>query len=171
MTITVEEWAAKRAVVVRREQERTRTRKWAAPSAASVERRRARYYKQPVKVYRLVFPDGMTYVSTTVQTINSRLSGHRNKCSAVGRRLDLGERPDIRVLAEYQRANRDLAENDVKNILSRVPVLKRLDFRTVEEDAAIQAGMLDPEDIAKFRRDPDLLRCSVPNKTDTEVDL
>ena len=162
--LTDAEWAKKREGVVRRE--RLRQRQRANPgSAAAAERKRAarreRYYAQPAKVYRLVFGDGMVYFGTTVQAINTRLSGHRNKCTVVGRRLDMGEKPEITIMGEFPRDDRPLAVELEAELMAKVPPLKRLNLRRPSEDVLIQDGA-DPGDIHAFVENPQLLGIPLP---------
>ena len=162
--LTDAEWAKKREAVVRRERVRQRARENPGSAAARERKaaaRRERYYAQPAIVYRLTFPDGAVYFGTTVQDLKTRLAGHRNKCTVVGRRLDMGEVPVADIMREFHRDDRDQAVLLEAELMAQVPPLLRLNLRRPSEDVIIQSGG-DPGDIAAFAEDPSLLGVPFP---------
>lgn len=165
-----EEWRKKRDKRIRAERARQREREnpeaGSAREAENKARRRERYYARPYSVYRLVFPDEMVYVGTTCQDIRTRLSGHKYKCTVVGRRLDMGETPEVSVLGEFPRDPdvyagddplRQVALEYEAQCWAEVPVLNRLNLRSPLEDAAIQLGTMAANDIMAFVNEPELL--------------
>ena len=164
--LSFEEWRRKRDKRVRSERARQRQRENPEAGSEAAAKRRERYYARPYSVYKVEFSDGMVYVGTTCQDIRTRLSGHRYKCTVVGRRLDMGEAPKVSVLGEFPR-DPDLAVREdplraearrfEQSVLDAVPVLQRLNLRRAVEDVAIQLGTMRANDIQAFVDEPELL--------------
>ena len=164
--LSYEEWKKKRDKRVRAERARQRVRENPEAGSAAAEKKKAAYYARPHQVYRLTFPDGCVYIGTTVAKLSERVGGHKYKCTAVGRRIDMGQVPVVEVLAEFPRdpevyardcPNRVDAEAFEAAQYDLVDPLLRLNLRRPVEDAAIQMGTMRANDIQAFVDSPELL--------------
>ena len=156
-----EEWERKRAAFIRRDRARKRELENPESAERAAERkaqRRQTAAERPNIVYRVTFRDGAVYVGCTVQYISTRLAGHRGKCTALGRRLDMTPKSDyiVEALAEFPRDDRAAALEYEKAELEKVPVTLRLNLRSPIEDIKITAGSMNAAECYKILTDEDL---------------
>ena len=164
--LTPEEWLAKKNRYIRRERARNRARENPADSAERAEvaeakrvRRNEKAKARPYKIYRVTFADGCVYVGCTSQYLSTRLAHHRARGTTLGRRLDMYPENDwvIHILAEFPRAEKVAAFAFESAEWAKVPILKRLDLRSLREDDQIVQHGADPVECRRILESPELL--------------